>query len=123
MGRRYIRRALRLDREGDLVMERGQLQEIEGLDELVQRFRQLFRTNKGEWFLSPEEGLDRSVLFQKIPDEEEIRLALEDVAEQIEEIERIQDIEIDFERSRRELTVFFVAVLETGEEIEMEEVL
>lgn len=107
---------------GDLAMEHGQLQEVGGVDEVVQRFRQILRTNKNEWFLNPEEGLDYSVLWQKLPNEEEIRFALEDAAGQVEEIDRLEDLRIDFDERERTLTVSFVAVLTTGEEVELEEV-
>ena len=115
-------KSLLLSEDGDLVIERGDFVEIEGVDEIVQRFRFILRTNKGEWFLNPDEGIDFKVFWQKLPDEEEIRLALEDAASQVPEIDRIENIRIDFDRRNRVLTVSFVAVLTTGEEVELEEV-
>ena len=115
-------KSLLLSEDGDLVIKRGDLVEIEGVDEIVQRFRFVLRTNKGEWFLNPDEGIDFQVFWQKLPDEEEIRLALEDAASQVPEIDRIENIRIDFDRRNRILTVSFVAVLTTGEEVELEEV-
>lgn len=115
-------KALALTTDGDLLMEHGQLQEVDGVDEVVQRFRQIVRTNKGEWFLNPDEGIDYRVFWQKLPDDEEIRLALEDAASQVPEIDRLENIKIDFDRRNRVLTISFVAVLTTGEEVELEEV-
>lgn len=115
-------KALALTTDGDLLMEHGQLQEVGGVDEIVQRFRQILRTNKNEWFLNPEEGLDYSVLWQKLHNEEEIRLALEDAAGQVGEIDKLEDLRIDFDHRERELTVSFIAVLTSGEEVEMTEV-
>lgn len=115
-------KALALTTDGDLLMEHGQLQEVEGTDEIIQRFRQILRTNKGEWFLNPDEGVDYMVFWQKQPNDEEIRLALEDVANQVPEIDRLENIQIDFDRQRRVLTVSFMVVLTTGEEVELEEV-
>ena len=115
-------RSLLLSEDGDLVIQRGDLVEVEGIDEIAQRFRFILRTNKGEWFLNPDEGIDFRVFWQKLPDEEEIRLALEDAASQVPEIDRIENIRIDFDHRNRVLTVSFVAVLTTGEEVELEEV-
>lgn len=115
-------RSLLLSEDGDLVIERGDLAEVEGVDEIVQRFRFILRTNKGEWFLNPNEGIDYRAFWQKLPDDEEIRLALEDAASQVPEIDRLENIKIDFDRRNRVLTVSFVSVLTTGEEVELEEV-
>ena len=115
-------KSLLLSEDGDLIIERGDFVEVEGVDEIVQRFRFILRTNKGEWFLNPDEGIDFKVFWQKLPDEEEIRLALEDAVSQVPEIDRIENIRIDFDRRNRVLTVSFVAVLTTGEEVELEEV-
>lgn len=115
-------KALAIDENGDLFMEQGKLQEVSGVEEIRQRFRQLLRTNKGEWFLNPEEGLDYSTFWTKTPDEEAIRMTIDEVAEQVEEIERLEDVRIDFDERERTLTVSFVAILTTGEEVELEEV-
>lgn len=115
-------KALALTEDGDLMMERGQLQEVEGTDEVIQRFRQLLRTNTGEWFLNPAEGLNHSVFWTKTPDEETVRMALDEAAAQVSEIERLDDVRFDFDGRTRTLTVSLVAVLVSGEQVELEEV-
>ena len=114
-------KALAIDENGDLFMDQGQLQEVSGVEEIRQRFRQLLRTNKGEWFLNPEEGLDYLAFWTKTPDEEAIRMTIEEVAAQVEEIERLEGVRIDFDERERTLTISFVAILTTGEEFELEE--
>ncbi|SDI16265.1 hypothetical protein SAMN05192534_12377 [Alteribacillus persepolensis] len=116
-------KALQVDHTGDIVMQNGQLQEVRGIDEIQQRFRQLLRTNKDEWFLDPEEGFDYSVIQGKNVNENDVQAALDDVADQMDEIESIENVNLDFDRSARKLTVFFVAVLADGDTFEIQEVL
>lgn len=47
----------RLDREGDLVLQRGDLAMVSGVEEIAQRLRIRLRLFLGEWFLDEAAGV------------------------------------------------------------------
>lgn len=115
--------SLKLDKDGDLVMENNDLQIVKDKDELVQTFRTVLRTNKNEWFLNPELGFDYAVILGvKEIEEEALRLALQDAAEQMDEIYNIDEIEINFDRRNRKVIISFIVTTVDGERLELEEV-
>jgi len=104
--------------DGDIIFE-----EVSDTDEVVQRIKEAFGTNKGEWFLDPNEGFYYSVIRGKNISEEEVRAEIQSVADQIDEMDHAENIRLDFDRSKRKLAVFFTAVLTNGERVQIEEVL
>jgi len=115
--------SLLLDETGDLVMVDGDLQLTRDMDEVEQLLRTLLQTNKNEWFLNENEGFDYSVVNGvKQIDEDALYIALNDVAEQIDEIESIEDVEVEFNRRTRQAHIKAVAYLVNGESFEFEEV-
>src|SRR5690625_4585568 len=96
--------SLKLNRDGDLVMRNGDLQLVDNKVELAQTIRTLLQTNKNEWFLNPEMGFEHSVVLGvKAIDQEELNSALQDVASQINEIDRIENIQVDQDRKTRKV--------------------
>lgn len=115
--------SLKLDGAGDLVMGDGDIQLVDKTDELIQTFKTLLQTNKNEWFLNPEMGFDYSVINGvKVIDEEELTFALQDVADQMDEIDRIEDVQIEHDRSTRQALIKCKAYTVDNEELEIEEV-
>ncbi len=51
--------------EGDLVMENGEIAQIEGDDLTVQTIQQVLSTNKGEWLFNTDEGIEFDNIFGK----------------------------------------------------------
>lgn len=51
-----------LDEHGDVVIQNGKIQMIDGSDLLLQKANSVLGTNKGEWPLNPDEG----IVFQNI---------------------------------------------------------
>ncbi|MBU8908496.1 DUF2634 domain-containing protein [Desertibacillus haloalkaliphilus] len=100
----------------------GNFRMVDGKDELIQQVRLTIKTNLREWFLNPVLGFDYSTVFVKRPNREEIRSALVEAVDQVEGIDRIENIEIDFDRSKRKLKVFFVAISSEYGEIQDDEV-
>lgn len=114
--------SLKLDVSGDLVMEGGELQIVSGDDEILQTFRGLLQTYKNEWFLDPDMGFDYSVVNGvKDIDEEALSNALEDVADQMEEIDRIENIQINHNRQTRKAHIRCTAFKTDGGSMEIEE--
>lgn len=58
-------KALKIDNSGDWVMENGEFVVIEGDEQLAQEVRISIETLKGEWFLNPDEGMDREPFLGK----------------------------------------------------------
>lgn len=115
--------SLKLDGTGDIVMKDGELQLVNKIDELIQTFKTLLRTNKNEWFLNPEMGFDYSVINGvKVIDEEELTFALQDVADQMDEIDRIEDVQIEHNRQTRKALIKCKAYTVDNVELEIEEV-
>lgn len=115
--------SLKLDSSGDLVMKDGELQLVSNADELIQTFKTLLQTNKNEWFLNPEMGFDYSVINGvRVIDEEDLSFALQDVADQMDEIDRIEDIQIEYSRQTRQALIKCRAITVDGDELEIEEV-
>ena len=55
-----------LSDNNDLVIQNGELQLVEGTDLLRQTVQTVLNTNKGEWFLDEDEGINfRNILGKK----------------------------------------------------------
>lgn len=93
--------SLGLDLKGDLVMD-DDLSFIKNDQELQQTFKNLLKTNKGEWFLDPKMGFDFSVVVgvKKI-DEIVLLNALQHVVDQMDEISHVENVGVDFDRKNR----------------------
>lgn len=119
----YYKSPLINDNTNDITLENGDIKLVSGIDELIQEVKTVIKTNVHEWFLDPTHGFDYTTVWRKKPTDEEITQALFNAIEQIERIDRIENIRIDFDRRERTLSVFFVAVAINGERVEGSEVL
>lgn len=94
--------SLKLTNLRDIEMRNGDIQLIDGKDEIIQTFSTLFKTAKNEWFLNTDLGFDYSlILGVKWIDEEELIEGINDVINQMEEIDEIISINIDHDRENR----------------------
>ena len=76
---------------GDLVFDgQGNLVMVEGEDEIAQSIERVLTTNKGEWFLNLEHGLDYQEIQGKGRDVEGIKLA---ITEAILQEGRVSEVE------------------------------
>jgi hypothetical protein len=80
---------------------------IEGDDELVQAVGIAFKTAKGSWFLNPDHGFDRTTVQTKIYDEAAITDALYETALQDDRVDQVEDIQFDYDKANRNLSVDF----------------
>ena len=73
-------RGFALDDTGDVVLENGRIRCVEGAELAAQSVAKLLNTNRGEWWLNTEEGLDFRTLLAKNPNydliQNEIQAAL-----------------------------------------------
>ena len=55
-----------LDEKGDIMIARDDVQLVSGKDLTVQRIKQILGTNKGEWKLDENEGINMRAMLQRI---------------------------------------------------------
>lgn len=112
-----------LDETGDIVFD-GQynLRMVMGAEEKQQAIRVLLQTNLGEWFLNTGHGLDYMAILGKKPNGAEIRAVIMEALKQEPRVEEVISLDIDYDRSKRHLSVYFKLRME-GEVIEGLEVI
>src|SRR5574342_273472 len=104
--------------DNDIVLDgQNNISLIYDDDEFVQSLREILSTNAGEWFLNDEHGLRRfDILGQKFVQNEAIDIVSEAIF-QHEDVDRIETLDLDFDRKIRKLTVKFEVVKKTGETV------
>lgn len=96
----------------------GELEMISNESEEVQALERTLSTSKGEFFLSPDFGLDYGPLKVKSPRRDLIRLAMVDAITFDTRFKRIKDLTIDIDRTNRKITVNQRILKTTGETLE-----
>lgn len=104
---------------GDLVISRNDLQLVSKGNLTAQKVRLNLGTNKGEWKLNPDLGINfKAILGQKHPNRDEILDTIRDGLRQVDESFRIT--EYTFDTKGRHMVVTFTATNDSGEEMELE---
>ena len=62
-----------LDSNGDIVIQKNKIVMVKDKDLTLQTIRTILSTNKNEWFLNTDEGIDLSKIFVKNPDYDTIK--------------------------------------------------
>lgn len=102
--------------DGDVVMTDGKLMMADGDELLRQTVQQVLGTNKREWFLNTEEGIDFSVMLRKRVNHDEIRAELQAGLRQVDE-DLILD-EYAFSMKERKMNIAFKAKNSDGDTLE-----
>lgn len=102
---------------GDLVFEGGELLMIDGPDELAQSAQLTLGTNKGEWFLDPDLGIDFDVFNAKRPSIEAMRDEIRAGLQQEPRITTVEEIDVISDRVARVQLVTFVATSIDGDAV------
>jgi hypothetical protein len=105
-------KAIKLDENGDYVMVNGEFVIIEGDEQLTQEVRMAVQTNKGEWFLDVDEGLNRDALFAKKFDENNAKNSIIESLMRLSEPLSVETI--TFNRVNRLLLVDMILRKEDG---------
>lgn len=99
--------------DDDLVFDdTGNLVMIDGYEEVRQSIERILTTNKNEWFLNIDFGLDYSSIRGKGKTKEEIELALREAIYQDNRITDVVFKELELNRETRNLYVNIDAVVE-----------
>lgn len=112
-----------LNEVGDLVIENNQIPMVNGNELIQQTVASVIKTNKDEWFLNLDEGIDFSVVLGKNKAAEEIiKNEIEEGLSQVDSSFFIDTFSCNFDENTRKLTVKFTAKNENGDTIEGENV-
>lgn len=111
-----------LDKDGDAIVENNKIKMVKGRELIRQTVQTVLGTNKGEWFLNIEEGIDFNNLLGKKKSDEIIRNEILQGLQQVDSSFVLDSFKCDFDRNGRTLTVSFKAKNSAGEEITDEEV-
>ena len=104
-----------LDESGDVIIKSGAIQMIDGNNLLLQTVRTVLGTNKKEWFLNKDEGINFKNILKKSPDMDIIRDEVLSGLIQVDSTFCLTSFE--YEIVNRTLTVKFVARNAKGETI------
>lgn len=98
-----------LDDDGDVVINNNDIQLVENEELIRQKVRNVLSTNKGEWFLNEDEGINFDNLLGKNNPEELVRAEIEQGIQQVDENFAITEFEMYADKNSRKLTVNFTA--------------
>lgn len=95
---------------GDFVM-------IGGMDELAQCCEDELGTNKGEWFLDPDKGIDFDKFNTKSPDNNEMTSEIRDSLLRTGRIDSVEDVTITQDKVNRTQRIEFVTTTTGGDRL------
>jgi phage baseplate assembly protein W len=94
-----------IDSNGDLVMKNGEIQMIEGDQELAQSVESILKTRQGEFFMDTEFGLNRDNLLGKQADQDAAHDNIVEAVAQESRIATVDEITFSDDHSTRSRTV------------------
>lgn len=113
-------KGFKLDENGDIVITKEKsgkkIQMVEGNELIAQKIRTVLGTNKGEWYLNSEVGVDFDYLIGKHVTEDMIRSQIEDGVHQVNEAFYLSQFSVVFDTKQRTATVTFT-VADNGEKV------
>lgn len=105
-----------LDEKGDLLISDGQIQMVFAENLIRQKVKTILSTNKNEWFLNVDEGINfRNILGKHIDRESIIENEVAQGLLQIDETFTITSFKCDFDDVHRNATITFSATYSSGE--------
>lgn len=107
----------KIDSNGDIAIKNHDIQFVSGAELTAQKARLILSTNKGEWILNADEGIDFSVMLVKNPNKDAILDTVRDGLRQIDETFRITEYE--YKTVERHLILTFKAINDNEEEINL----
>ncbi len=104
-------------RNGDIVIESGDIEMVTGSELTRQTVESILNTNKGEWFLDIDEGINFDNILGKPKSDEIKRNEVLDGLTQVDETFRLDTFAT--ETKDRNQTITFTAHNEDGETVEV----
>lgn len=106
-----------LDSNGDVIIEKNKIKMVDGVELIRQTVQTVLGTNKNEWFLNIDEGIDFNNLLGKKKDNEIIRNEIIQGLQQVDSSFVLETFNCDFDRKNRKLTINFKAKNSDGETV------
>lgn len=108
-----------LDESGDVKMMNNDISMISGNGLLIQKIRQVLRTNQGEWQLQPKEGVPVQMILKKDPNIAQVKDYVKSAVAQVDG--SLQVTACDVKTEGRQMTITFSVVNKAGTtQVEME---
>lgn len=104
-----------IDENGDLVIENNEISIIVGQNLTQQKVKNVLSTNKKEWFLAQDEGINQNNIIGKGITDEMIRYEIEQGLKQVDSTFEITEFQCDIDDSKRKAKVIFSAETDTGD--------
>jgi hypothetical protein len=98
-----------VDERGDIVIVNGSIALVENIDLKAQTLRTVMGTNKGEWFLNDEEGIDFSYMLGKGITEDMQLAQCKDACNQVDESLTVVDFRRTLDKTTRKAEIYFKA--------------
>lgn len=106
-----------LDSNGDVIIEKNKIKLVDGTELIRQTVQTVLGTNKNEWFLNIDEGIDFNNLLGKKKDDEIIRNEIIQGLQQVDGSFVLETFTCDFDRKHRKLTINFKAKNSDGKTV------
>lgn len=102
-------KGFKVNEKGDVSITNGVIDMISGEELTAQTIRTVIGTNKGEWFLNADEGIDFRYLIGKGVTEDMIRTQIDSGVKQVDETLFIDKFETAYNEQNRAMAVKFTA--------------
>ena len=89
----------------DLRIEDNAIQMARDEALLAEKLQAVWSTNRGEWSLNPREGVRFSEILRKNPDEDSIRLELEEALEAVDREAELADFSLHVDSASRRAVI------------------
>ena len=109
-----------LDNNGDVIIEKNKIKMIDGVELKRQTVQTVLGTNKGEWFLNIDEGINFDNLLGKKKDDEIIKNEILQGLQQVDSSFILENFNCDFNKKNRKLNIYFKAKNFNDEEVTIE---
>lgn len=107
-----------LSDSGDVIIESGQIQTVNGNELIRQTVKTILSTNKGEWFLNTDEGINFYNLLGKEKNDEIIKNEILQGLLQVDSSFFIDSFSCEVDKETRKLKVQFTAKNDKGDTVE-----
>lgn len=111
---------LRLDAQGDLVVEENDLALVNDIEELKQRLKIALSIHKNEWFLDVDAGINYIDVLGKKNSEPELKKEMLKIINSFDEIDEVTSLESAYNGTDRKLIINFKAKTVDGEILNMQ---
>lgn len=110
-------RGFLIDEKGDIIIENGNIALVNGNDLIAQTVKTVLSTNKGEWFLNKDEGINHHYVLGKGITEEMLLNQVQDALSQVNDSLHVTNFEVQNDAKKRAAYIFFKAKGDNGIEI------